>query len=49
MVVGVQTLPVDVGLAVPVVPGDCIVSLFGVNGAGGFDNESQLMAMVQMN
>jgi hypothetical protein len=44
--IGVRTAPVYQALAnVPVAAGDCLVTLWGLQGGGGFDNETQVFAL----
>jgi hypothetical protein len=43
--IGVSTRGVFQPLSVPLANGDCIVTLWGLEGGGGFDNETQISAL----
>jgi hypothetical protein len=45
--IGVVTHPVFQSLNVPLAAGDCLVTLWGLQGGGAFDNETQVSALVQ--
>ncbi|HEX4418651.1 MAG TPA: hypothetical protein VH165_12160 [Kofleriaceae bacterium] len=45
--ISASAVPVFQPLSTPVAPGDCLVTLFGVNAAGGFDNETQVSAILE--
>jgi hypothetical protein len=45
--IGAQAVPVFQPLSVPLVAGDCLVTLYGLSGGGGFDNESQIQALLE--
>ncbi len=45
--IGVDTMPIFQPLnGMPIAAGDCLVTLWGLQGGGGFDNETQVMALV---
>lgn len=45
--IGASAIPVFKPLSVPVTTNDCFVTLFGVDSPGGFDNETQVSAVLQ--
>jgi hypothetical protein len=45
--IGASHAPVFQLLSTPVTAGDCLVTLFGMQGSGAFDNETQVFALIQ--
>lgn len=45
--IGAAAVPVFQPLSVPLAVGDCLVTLYGVQGGGAFDNETQVFALLQ--